>query len=217
MTSHLLSTQIASALRTRIIDGHLPFGAKISDKRLATELGASRTPVREALIALQGEGFVTVVPQSGTFVFNPSVEEIGAICELRAIMEAGALRVAAERDPQGFVASLSDVVSAASIACDDGDFGRCEALDTHFHETLVALASNPYVDEAYRTLSGKIRALRRRLPAERGRISRAIDQHRRTLDLVATGRIDAAEAELRKHMRNVHVVLAERMRADGGA
>lgn len=214
MAFHPLSTQIAAALRTRIIDGRLPFGAKISDKRLATELGASRTPVREALIALQGEGFVTVVPQSGTFVFDPSVEEIGAICELRAIMEAGALRVAAERDHRGFVASLSDVVSSAAVACADGDFELCEALDTRFHETLVALARNTYVDEAYRSLSGKIRALRRRLPAEGGRISRAIDQHRRTLDLVATCRIDEAEAELRKHMRNVHVVLAGLMKAE---
>ncbi len=210
-----LNVRIAATLRERIVGGQLPFGARISDKALAEELGASRTPVREALLALQGEGFVTMLPQSGTFVFDPGIREIGAICELRGVMEAGALRIAAERDARRLVATLGEIVSEAALACAEGDLAACERLDTHFHETLVARSENEYLIAAYSNISAKIRALRTRLPSVRDRVMRAIEQHRRVLDLVTVGRISDAEAELRGHMKNVHAVLSGWPRLEG--
>jgi DNA-binding GntR family transcriptional regulator len=59
---------IAEGIRARIRSGELPLGARISDKVIASELGISRTPVREALVQLQTEGLVVIRPQSGTFV-----------------------------------------------------------------------------------------------------------------------------------------------------
>ncbi len=59
---------IAEGIRARIRWGELPLGARISDKVIASELGISRTPVREALVQLQTEGLVVMRPQSGTLV-----------------------------------------------------------------------------------------------------------------------------------------------------
>ena len=207
MTDVRLNARIESALRERIIDGRMRFGSRISDKSLAEELGASRTPVREALLALRSEGLVVLRPQSGTFVFDPGAAEIGAICQLRGIMEAGALRIASGIDRPAVVTELSEIVSAASVAHADGDLASCEAFDTRFHETLVVLSRNTYLVDAYRGISGKVRALRSRLPAEADRVGRAVAQHRRIVDLVAVGRVADAEAELTQHMQNVQAQL----------
>ena len=97
-------TTVAAEIRSRITTGRLALGARISDKQLAAELDVSRTPVREALVQLQSEGLVVMRPQSGTFVVDLTIEDVRQICATRAILEAGALRLAAETgsaDPIG--------------------------------------------------------------------------------------------------------------------
>jgi DNA-binding GntR family transcriptional regulator len=202
--SRPLKGRIADVIRSRIIVGALDLGARLSDKDLATELQTSRTPVREALLQLQSEGLVVVRPRSGTFVFDLSVEDLRQICELRGLFESGAVRMGMAHGSDRMVTALATRVAEAAIALDAGDFAACEALDTAFHETLIELSGNRYLIESYRTISDKVRALRSRLPQMRERIANAIAQHRRIVDLVAVGRVDAAADELAQHVRNVH-------------
>src|SRR5262245_36231779 len=86
---------IAAEIRSRIISGRLPMGARISDKQLATEFNVSRTPVREALVQLQTEGLVVMRPQNDTYVFDLTADDVRDMSATRAIFEAGALRLAA--------------------------------------------------------------------------------------------------------------------------
>jgi DNA-binding GntR family transcriptional regulator len=203
-----LKSRVAGEIRDRILAGVLELGERLSDKALAAELKASRTPVREALLQLQAEGLVTIRPQSGTFVFEATSEEIGDLCRLRGIYEAGALRQAAGRDPDGTVRSLNAIVARASLALQDADLEECERLDTEFHETLVALSGSPLLVQAYRSLSDRVRALRHRLPRDPQRFAEALAQHRRIVDCLATGRIDQAASEIVAHVGNVYRLLA---------
>jgi DNA-binding GntR family transcriptional regulator len=198
---------VADEIRGRIVGGALNLGERVSDKDLACELRISRTPVREALLQLQAEGLIVVRPRSGTFVFDPSPDDLRAISDLRGLFEAGAVRMGAAQQPDRMVSALTTRVAEAALALEAGDFARCEALDTAFHETLIELSSNKYLIESYRTISDKVRALRSRLPQTRERIANAIAQHRRIVDLIAVGRTDAAADEIGMHVRNVHALL----------
>ena len=103
-------TEIAlQQVRTAIIEGTLPLGSAISEGQLAASLGISKTPVREALAQLRMEGLVTIVPQSGTFVFTLSATEVVEICELRQTLEAAALRLALERNRSRLIDGLAEV------------------------------------------------------------------------------------------------------------
>jgi DNA-binding GntR family transcriptional regulator len=208
--SSSLKSRVAGEVRNRILDGRLRLGERLSDKALAEEMESSRTPVREALLQLQSEGLVTMRPQSGTFVFDLTAEEIGDLCRLRGIYEAGALGLAAARDPDGTVKALNAIVAGAALALQDGDLDRCEGLDTEFHETLVSLSGSPLLAQAYRSLSARVRALRHRLPQESQRYSEAIAQHRRIVDCLATGRAEQAGKETIAHVGNVRRLLAAR-------
>lgn len=98
---------MAAELRRRITSGEISFGTRLSDKAFAEEFGVSRTPVREAFLALQTRGLVTIRPQSETFVFVLTQEEIRDVCEVRWLLEAGALRLAMGRDPAALAARLT--------------------------------------------------------------------------------------------------------------
>jgi DNA-binding GntR family transcriptional regulator len=194
---------VAAEIRSRITTGRLALGARISDKQLAAELEMSRTPVREALVQLQSEGLVVMRPQSGTFVFDLTIEELRDICATRAILEAGAIRLAAETGSADPMARLGLLVGRAAIALDDGDLAQCDELDCQFHEGIVAASANAYLIRAYSGISDRLRALRHRLPRERERMARAIAQHRHIVDLWAAGRLEQATAEISSHVLNV--------------
>jgi DNA-binding GntR family transcriptional regulator len=194
---------LAAEIRSRITSGRLPLGSRISDKQFAAELNVSRTPVREALVQLQTEGLVVMRPQSGTFVFDLTVDDVREICATRAILESGALRLAAETKAADLMGSLSLLVGRAAIALDDGDLALCDELDCRFHEGLVAASGNSYLVRAYSGISDKLRALRHRLPREPQRMARAIAQHRYIIDLWSAGRIDQATVEIGSHVTNV--------------
>jgi DNA-binding GntR family transcriptional regulator len=195
---------VAAEIRSRITTGRLALGARISDKQLAAELNVSRTPVREALVQLQSEGLVVMRPQSGTFVFDLTIEELRDICATRAILEAGAIRLAAESaGSTDVMARLGLLVGRAAIALDDGDLALCDELDCQFHEGIVAASANGYLIRAYSGISDRLRALRHRLPRQQDRMARAIAQHRHIIDLWAAGRLDQATTEISSHVLNV--------------
>jgi DNA-binding GntR family transcriptional regulator len=204
-----LNERLVDQIRDRIALGALALGSRVSDKDLASEMQVSRTPVREALLQLQVEGLIVVRPRSGTFVFEPSADDLSQICEMRSLMEVGALRMALDADPAHLVRSLTVPVAEAALALERQDYIRCEELDTAFHETLIGLSGNRYLIESYRSISSKVRALRSRLAQNHLRIATAIAQHRRIIDLVVVGQPDAAVTEIASHVRNVRNQLAE--------
>jgi len=195
--------RLVDRIREQIVAGVFPLGTRVSDKEIAAEMRVSRTPVREALLQLQSEGLIVVRPRSGTFVFGVSGSELAQICELRSLFETGALRMAAAGNAASLVGALTYPVAEAALALEEKDYARCEALDTVFHETLIALSGNKYLVESYRTISTKVRALRARLAQNHARVADAIAQHRRIVDLVAVGKTEAAAQEIASHVRNV--------------
>src|ERR671930_1714505 len=90
-------TQVYATLRDAIIRAELPPGRKLSENELATWLGVSRTPVREALVRLRDERLVAIVPQLGTFVTLISTEAVADAAFVREALECAAIRLATER------------------------------------------------------------------------------------------------------------------------
>lgn len=197
---------VAAHVRSQIRNGKIALGSRISDKRIALELGVSRTPVREALLLLESESLVTLRPQSGTFVIDLGAKDIHEICAARVVIETGCLSAAGEH-AKSPAAKLRLLVARASAALADGNLAQCDRLDTEFHETLVAMSGNGFLIKAYAGISDILCALRWRMPRNRERIARAINQHRRIVDLLAAGRMDAAVAELSAHVNNVERLL----------
>jgi DNA-binding GntR family transcriptional regulator len=133
--------QVHLEIRQRIVRGVYPPGSPLSDTRLASDVRASRTPVREALSRLLEEGYVERVPGRGFFVARITVAMIRNVFEVRRLLEGAAAAHAAERAAPQDVARLRGLARLRSAA---GRAGTRKAFDVNsrFHQTLAAASGN---------------------------------------------------------------------------
>ena len=104
--------QAYAALREAIVRAELAPGRQLSENELASRLGVSRTPIREALVRLRDERLVEIVPQLGTFVTRISGQAVGDAQFIREALECACVRRAAELATEDDVAALEDNLRA---------------------------------------------------------------------------------------------------------
>lgn len=164
-TPKSLATQVAQRLRDAIVDGEFALGEMIPEETLATSFGVSRTPVREAMGQLQSLGLVVVRPQRGSYVFEPTEDDVSALCEFRSLIEPRAAALAYRHDREGTVADLKEAIAEMAAARKLKDGVRYSRADTRLHEAFVLHCGNAYLQAAYATAGAKIAAMRTHLSA----------------------------------------------------
>lgn len=209
-----LKELVVEQLRARIIDGRLRLGAALSENVLAAELGMSKTPVREALQQLKGEGLVDVLPQRGTYVFRLASDQVELISELRSVLELAAIKLAVARNYDKLVPAMEALMNSMQAAYEAGDTVLYHTLDGNYHQAFIDLCGNPYVGDAFSQIGFRIQALRSRLSNEAALNSRSIQDHARMLELVKAREIPALQELLALHIEQTKssylMVLADR-------
>jgi DNA-binding GntR family transcriptional regulator len=142
-----LTERVAAALRDALFSGQLKPGDAIVERHLAREMKVGTPVVREALISLQGQGFVRRVTNTGTFVTKFDAEEVRQLYTLRIELEALALEWARSRVTAADVATLRGLVDQLVEAGEAG--ARREFLDRDFafHKQCWRLSGNTYLAE----------------------------------------------------------------------
>lgn len=194
-----LTMLVVDQIRDLIVTERFALGELLSENTIAALLGVSRAPVRDAFVRLETEGLVKVQPQRGTFVFHYDATELREICELRQVLETGALRIAMARDRARLVEELRRQVEAAEQA-GELDPRAYQRFDTAFHDALVGSARNDELMEAYGRISGRIRAIRHRLTRSAAHVLESQRVHHVILRAIEEKRDDAAEAALVEHV-----------------
>lgn len=195
-----LAEQAAVTIRQRIIDGLLPLGSALSEVALATDLGVSKTPVREALLRLSKDGLVEILPQRGTYVFRLDARQVRALTVMRELLERKALVMAAPAHRE-LGAALAKVVAAMERALPLDDPQDYRRLDDAFHQTIIDAAENEFLADAYDRIAFRVQALRSGLARVRERNQRSFAEHGRLADLIAAGDMAAADELLGHHIR----------------
>lgn len=135
-------------LKRRIVYNELAAGHQALEEELAAELGMSRTPVREALIRLEHEGFVDVVPRRGMRVKAVTALDIREMNEVLSCLESGAAeRLALRRPGPREMARLEAAIAAMDAALEADDMRAWSEADYHFHRLLVEMAGNRQLAE----------------------------------------------------------------------
>jgi DNA-binding GntR family transcriptional regulator len=130
-------------IRQRILDNAWPPGHRALEQEVALALGMSRTPVREALMRLQNEGLVEVIPRHGMRVLPVSPTDMKEIYEILTALECMAAELLARRKPSvDTLKPLVDATKAMDQALKADDLDAWAAADERFHAHLVDLAGN---------------------------------------------------------------------------
>lgn len=134
-------------IKEKILLGEIPPLGTIDDRALMQELGAGRTPIREALQRLAFEGLVTVLPYRGTMASGIDMSELDQIMEVRIPLEILAARAAAQRATPAEIAGLQALVGGADIArlCAEARFVELLRLDQDFHRAVAEVSRNRFL------------------------------------------------------------------------
>lgn len=190
-------------LRAAIISLAMPPGTVLSRAALAARLGLSQTPVREALIRLQEETLIEVIPQSATRVARIDLVQARQAHVLRLAVEIEVARTHA-RSADGRIAPMlaRELARQEAIAASD-DAEAFIAADNDFHAGLFEAAGLPDLWKLIRGQSGHLDRLRLlNLPTE-GRARMLVADHRRIADAILAGDEAAAEQAVRDHFARV--------------
>ncbi len=131
----------------RIIRLELPPGAVLLDRELTVELGIGRTPVREALQRLAGEGLVVHYPHRGMVVAEISATSTRDIYEFRSLIDSEAARLAAMRRTDAEAERLANLASALSDFASGSDVDRYVGADRAFYDAMGGACRNVYIAE----------------------------------------------------------------------
>ena len=200
----------AEKIRDAIVSGELSLGSKLSEQRLADALGVSRSPVRDALAALQSEGLVTISPKRGTFVFTPDLRVVDELCEHRAILETAALRLGIERNHVGLIRELEKASAAMERALNAKDPHGYTLGDHQFHDAIIHGASNRSLEKSYNLTISPLKALRTHLfTIMSENTDRSMGEHIAVIEAARAKDADLAVSCLEEHIGH----LAEAFRA----
>jgi DNA-binding GntR family transcriptional regulator len=152
LTSQTLRGQIADRIRKAILNGSLKPGERLVERKLASEFGASLTVVREAVIELETEGFITKRPNAFTYVTKLSVAEIEKVFALGKVLETYAIQEAARLATSDAVAELEVSYLQMVDSARRHDLRAYIHEDLVWHETIWRMAENEFVTGVLRRI-----------------------------------------------------------------
>lgn len=194
-------------VREHILSGTIASGEMITEGQFVDAVGVSRTPVREAFLRLEVEGWLKLYPKRGAMVVPVQPEEKEQVFEARRLIETHAVSVIA-REPAAagaLAAQLEFVVTQMRDAMHSYDIEAFTALDAEFHVTIVGSAGNDILTGIYRGLRDRLRRMTTRsVWGDESRMLRILDDHSDLARIIARGDTDAFAERLEEHMRSVH-------------
>lgn len=208
-------------IRSELMAGRLRPGERLSNRGMAEEIGVSVIPVREAMAQLVSEGLLEHRPKVGTFVIEPSRQELAELCELREALETYAVRKAATRIGDEDLAELKRHAEEMAAVVDElstqgtshwsaDQADRWNLADAGFHMTLLRAAGNrralrTVADLRLMTLIFGHQDAARRVE----RVVHACREHQDILGAVERHDADAARDMMEKHLRRGTEVAVE--------
>lgn len=149
-----LRDRVVGAIRDAIVQGRLRPGEKIPEDELASQLGVSRTPIREAIRILEQQGLVRVRPKNGTYIAKVDRRDEADGLAVRTALEELAVREAIERSTDEQWARLCDRLEGLLALMDEvvgvDDAVTATELDIEFHTSLIQAAENRYLAQTWR-------------------------------------------------------------------
>jgi DNA-binding GntR family transcriptional regulator len=192
-----LSDDVARFVRRRIFNGSFPAGEYLRLDQLATELGVSVTPVREALLNLRAEGLLVQHPRRGFMVLEVTARDLADVAMLQAFIGGELAARAAQNISAEQVEELRRIQDSLEQAYQQGDVDKMVRINHEFHRLINVVADSPKLTQF---MSGVTRyAPESVFPTLEGWQELAIRDHRRVIAALKSGDAQEARAAIAEH------------------
>lgn len=203
---------VFESLREAIIMGNLRPGERLMEIQLAEQMGVSRTPVREAIRKLELEGLVVMVPRKGAYVAGLSIKDIADVFEIRKALEGLAAELAADRISDEEIENLERVLHRLADSVEHKKLDEFIDVDTEFHAVLFQAGRNDRLSQMISNLREQIHRFRNTSLSMPGRMTAALEEHRKIVEAISQHDVDEAKRLAQEHIENAENTIMELIR-----
>ena len=176
-----------------------PGEVRLDERQLASDLGISRTPVREAMAQLEREGFVRSVPRRGVYVVRKTKAEVIELITAWAALESMAARLITEAAGNDEIASLRRMFATFENGQARAHLDEYSEVNIEFHQAIIRLSKNGVLIDLAENLFTHMRMIRRKTIGEQDRVDRSIRDHMNIIEALEARAIERAEDLVRNH------------------
>ena len=206
--------RVADELRRAVFEGELESGTPLREVALAESLGVSRPTLREALALLVAEGLATREPNRGVSVARPDPDSVRDVSTARAVLETAGVRTwphASEEAREAVRRALGDYERAVA---EDASYQELNQRHLAIHLSLVGLTGSPRLVSMAESVVAELRLALAQIDRVRRNARDQAGSHHHLLDLLESGDIDAAVADLEQHLAGAEDAIIERLDLD---
>ena len=133
---------VFNTLREAILKGELQPGERLMELQLASKLGVSRTPIREAIRMLEQEGLAVTMPRKGAEVARMTLKDMEDVLEVREALDELAARIACAKINDEQLENLKSIRDEFKKSLDSGDVKKIAEEDVRFHDAIYEATDN---------------------------------------------------------------------------
>jgi DNA-binding GntR family transcriptional regulator len=198
-----LKDSVYLQLRQEIVAAQLPPGYVLREAELSARFGVSKTPLREAFVRLEKDGFVQIAPYRSAVVAGYSRQDLREIYEVRELLEGSCAREAAVNIGTEDLAALSRVVRESAVASEAGDTEHLAALLDEFDVVLYAQSKNSRITAMLNNIRDHVTRIGRLTVAIPGRMETSVREHQGIYEAIVQRDGTRAETLMRQHILSV--------------
>jgi DNA-binding GntR family transcriptional regulator len=176
-----------------------PSEVRLDERQLASDLGISRTPVREAMAQLEREGFVRSVPRRGIYVVRKSRQEVIEMITAWAALESMAARLITANATTEEIATLREMFATFENGQARAHLDEYSEVNIEFHQTIIRMSRNRVLIDLAENLFTHMRMIRRKTIGEQDRVDRSIRDHMNIIEALEARDTERAEDLVRNH------------------
>jgi DNA-binding GntR family transcriptional regulator len=198
-----LKDSVYLKLREEIVSAGLPPGYVLREAELAARFRVSKTPLREAFVRLEQDGFVTIAPYRSAVVAGYSGQDLREIYEVRELLEGHCAREAAVNIATDDLAALNRIVRDSAEAHEAADTERLAALLDEFDVVLYAQSKNSRITAMLDNIRDHVTRIGRLTVAIPGRMGASVREHHGIYEAIVSRDGPRAENLMRQHILSV--------------
>ncbi len=172
---------------------------RLDERQLSEVLGVSRTPIREALVRLEQEGLVRIIPRRGAFVVRKSQRQVVEMIVVWAALESMAARLITENATDAEIAGLRRMFATFENDQVEAKIDEYSETNIRFHQALLKMSGSDLIARMTENLFIHMGAIRMRSIAEDNRASRSIIDHMNIIEALEARDTELAERLARQH------------------
>lgn len=197
-----LRGRVFQSIREDILSGRYEQNTELKEAAIGAELGASRTPVREALRQLELEGLVTIIPNRGAYVNMITAKDVQDIYVIRSMLEGLCARWATQSITEEQLDSMEETLCLSEYHTSKKNYEKLYELDSLFHEQLYEAGGSRILNHILSDFHDYVKMVRKVTISASGRSVTSTEEHRAIFEAIKEKDPDKAEALAKKHVKH---------------